>query len=330
MFRVADISDEARKIIGVCDDAKLFRWLGDAASLIVNKADFEGLKGYLDICTSGSCNCNSPSRSSCASRCVTLPREVGTVVGVNMQGHPALGFGQLFNFHLNGPGDCNKSCDWSWQDQGSNWPTYRDIVHPVKLVAYLQTKDDNGKQLIVFGYDSNGNKLRRQVGGQWLDGYQVPTIYGIAVPDSEAPLVARITGIFKEPSVGQIRLSTIDDSGATGLLLGVYEPDETLPQYRRIKLNRCCQWVRVAFMKNSPTFESLYDHIPLYSRIGFLMAIRAVKSYADFQIPDAHAFEADAARLETEAQHKQEAALNFPIQVVDRNNLREKSDWEIV
>jgi hypothetical protein len=329
MFRVDDIYDEAKKIIGICDDTKLFRWLGDAASIIVNKADLEGLKGYLDICTAGGCSCSGTCRNECGSRCVTLPREVETVLGVNMNGHPSLGFGQLFSFHLNGPGDCKKTCDWSWQDKGDAFCTYRDLIIPAKLVAYLQSPDDNGKQLIVYGYDSAGNVLRRQVSGVWLDGYQVPTIYGLAVPDVEAPTIARITRIFKEPTVGQIRLSTIDDSGPTGVLLGVYEPDETMPQYRRIQLNRSCQWVRIAYMRSSPLFHSRWDHIPLRSRLGFLLALQARKEYGDKQLPEAHAFEADAARLEIEAQQKLEAPLAFPLQVNDRNNLNDKSDWQV-
>lgn len=36
MFRVDDLYDEAKGIIGQCDDKKLFRWLGDAVSLIAN------------------------------------------------------------------------------------------------------------------------------------------------------------------------------------------------------------------------------------------------------------------------------------------------------
>ncbi len=327
MFRVDDIYDEAKKIIGVCDDVKLFRWLGDAASIIVNKADLEGLKGYLDICTRG-CNCrDGVHHRDCGSKCVALPREVETVIAVNIQGRPALGFGQLFSFHLNGPGDIKRTCDFSWMDEGNNHATYRDLIIPAKLVAYLNTPEDNGKQLIVFGYDSNGNVLRRQVSGNWIDGYQVPTIYGVAVPDLEAPIIARITSIYKEPTVAQVRLSTIDDSGLTGVLLGVYEPDETLPQFRRIKLNRACNWVRVAYMKASPTFKSRFDHIPLHSRIGFLLAVQARKQYADLQLAEAHAFEADAARLEIEAQQKLDAPLMFPIQVMDRNNLKDQSDW---
>lgn len=334
MFLVDDIWDEGRGIIGKCDDTTFFRWCGDVVTMIANKGDFEGWKMTLDICTTGCGNCKEgpvPShcnRNDCGNRIISLPREVDTVIALNVGGQPTLGFTQLFNFHLNGPGDCKHTCDWSWYDMGKFYPTMRDLVTPAQLVVYLDTPEDNGKKFIVYGYDQNGRVLRRQVAGQWVDGYQVPTVFGYAIPDVDAPFVARITWISKDPSVGSMRLSTTDGSGLTGVTLGLYEPDETLPQYRRVRLNRCCSWVRVACLKTTPTFKSKFDHIPLQSRMGFLLGMQARKFYKDLQTADAHSYEADAARLEVEAQMKLEAPLYAPIQIIDRaGQLRDKSDY---
>jgi len=214
-------------------------------------------------------------------------------------------------------------------DQGGYHSTFRDLVHPKQLVAFLQTPEDNGKKLIVYGFDSNGNVLRRTENGQVIDGYQVPTIYGVAVPDAGAPFVARITNIFKDRTVGNIRLSSTDDSGTTGELLGIYEPDEQTPQYRRIQLNRSCNWARIAYRKTNPIFFSRFDHIPLKSRKAMLLAVQACKHYSDLQIADAHAFEADAARLEIEAQQMSEPPLFMPVQVIDMSNPRDKFDYDI-
>lgn len=312
MFRVDDVYDEAQKIIGQCDDTHLFRQLSDAVTLIANKAEFEGWKGWLDICTNGG-------------ECVTLPREVETVLAVNIGGKPSLGKSLLFNFHLNGPGDCTTSCHWEWQDQGGWHSTYRDLTTPSKLVAYTSTSLDNNKTLTVYGYDSNGHKLREQRSGVWRDGHTLPMIYGYAVPDAAAPRVARITGVEKVETVGPVRLSTIDDSGGPtgGVTLGIYEPDETLPQYRRIKIFRSCSWVRIAYRRTTPLFTSRWDRVTLKSRIAFLNAVRAVKYYADVDLGLAHAFEADAARLELEAQDASEPPTYHPIQVVDMNSLKE-------
>jgi hypothetical protein len=318
VFTVNDVWDESKKIVGACDDTLLLRWMGDVVTMVANKADFEGFKSWIDICTGSSCQ-----------RCITLPREVETVLAVNIGGRPTIGFDQLFNFHLNGPGD-SQPCEWSWQDQGGWHCTYRDLVTPAKLVVYTQLEADNGKEFIVYGYDDQGQVLRRQVNGVYLNGYQVPTIHGYAIPDSQAPTVARITGIFKASSAGSMRLSTTDNGGNAGTLLGVYEPDETTPQYRRIKVSRPNTWVRVAYMKSNPVFSSRYDHIPLRSRVGFLLGMEARKFYKDRNIADAHGYEADAARLELEAQAKIEPPTQAPIQVLDRaTSLRDRRDFDI-
>jgi hypothetical protein len=149
----------------------------------------------------------------------------------------------------------------------------------------------------------------------------------VAVPDSEAPFVARITGIFKQRTVGTVALAATDDTAST--FLGIYEPDEQVPQYRRIQLNRSCNWARIAYLKVNPTFNSRFDHIPLRSRKALLLAVQACKHYADLQIDDAHAFEADAARLELEAQQKAEPPVFMPLQVIDMSNPRDKYDYDI-
>lgn len=334
MFTVDSVWDESKKILGACDDAKLLRWIGDATALVANKEDLEGIKGWADICTVG-CSCQSGTNcgnsAGCGRRYVSLPREVLTVIGVNIGGQPLLGRSQLFEFHLNGTGSCRTVCEWSYDDKGYGWPTYRDIQTPSKLVAYVASPQDNGVPLYVFGYDAAGNLLRRQENGVWQNGYRVPTIYGVAVPDANAPVIARITGVQKGLSVGQVRLSTIDDggTGSPGLLLGVYEPDETLPQYRRIKLNRSCSWVRIAFIKSINEFRSRYDHVPLSSRLAFLMALQARKFYSEQQLAQGNQYEANAARLELEAQMKLEPPTFMPPQIIDWSNPRDKFDYDI-
>jgi hypothetical protein len=333
MFLVNDVYDEARNIIGSCDDTKLFRWLGDAVSMIANKEDLEGWKGYLDICT-GSCRncdagstCNNPS--GCGRRVVTLPREVDTVIGVNIGGQPVLGRDQLFQFHLNGPGSCRTVCEWAYTDQGNFHTTYKDLHTPSMLVGYAGNPGDSGKSFIVYGYDDKQNVLRRQEGGVWLNGLRVQISYGYAIPAVGDPLVARITGLFKDPTISSARLSTIDSSGATGVLLGIYEPDETTPQLRRIQLNRSCNWVRIAYRKINPIFSSKFDHIPLRSRVALLVAVQARKHYSDRQASDAHAAEADAARLELEAQYAAEPNLFMPPQIIDMSQPKDHFDYDI-
>lgn len=318
MFQLAGpVAKEARKIIGSCDNDAFFLKCSEAVNLLGNCADLEGWKGWLDLCIA---NCDL---------FVTLPREVGTVLAVNIGGRPSLGKDQLFSFHLNGPGDCATPCSFSWMDQGAWHSTYRDLTTPSKLVAYVASNDDNGKSLVVFGYDSAGNRLKRTVGGQQLDGYQVPTVYGYAMPDVDAPVIARIVGVQKAETLGPVRLSTVDDDGVSGTLLGVYEPDECLPQYRRIKLGRPTSWARIFYRKSRPQITSMYDRIPLVSETAFFSALRSIKKRLDSDHAGAIEWEADAKRLEIEAQQTLEAPLLRPPQVSDRTRMLDGADHEI-
>lgn len=315
MLTVSEIYDEGKKIVGSCADEIFFRWVTDAVKVIANKSHFEGWKGWLDICTTGQ------------GKCLTLPREVGTVLAVNVGGQPTLGRDQMFRFHLNGPGDCRGSCEYTWDDQGNWHPVYKDLVTPSKLVAYLQTDTDNGKELLVFGYDNQNQPLRRQVAGEWVNGYQVPTIYGYAIPDAGAPVISRITAVQKAPTNGVVRLASVDSGGLNGVNLAVYEPDETLPQYRRIRLGRTASWVRIAYRKSAPKVQSFFDHVPLNNRLALLLALRAVKFYSEQDLANAHAYEADAARMEIEEQNQLEPPTLAPIQVVDLNQPQDKRDY---
>jgi len=315
MFQVADVYEEAKGISGFCDQEKLFRWITDAIQLIANKSDFDGWMGFVDLCVDG--------------QCVTLPREVDNVLAVNIGGTPTLGRNQLFNFHLNGPGDCNEVIPYSYQDRGF-FPTYKDIVDPVQLIAFVDKASDEGKELRVYGYDSNGHPVRQQVGGVWQDGYLIPTIYGLAVPDVDMPKFSRITRVRKANTDGVIRLSTLDDAGTSGIFLGVYEPDENEPWYRRIKLGKTATWVRLAYRKAAPTIKSLYDRVPLRSRMALLMAMSALKYYRETDLANATAYEVHATRMETEANDVVESPTSTPIQVIDFNNLQDKYDCDIV
>lgn len=300
MILVEEIWDEAKDIFGHCSEKKLFRWISDSVELLANKGEIDPLVGYVDLCVDG--------------QCVTLPREVETVLAVNIGGHPALGRDELFSFHLNGPGDFTCPCNFSWFNTGSFF-TYRDLKCPSKLVAFLDSEEDEGKILKIFGFDDQNRPLRTKIGANWEDGYRVPTIFGYALPDSTAPIISRITGIVKDFTVANIRLSSFDNSTSTGTLLGIFEPDETKPRYRRIRLGQGCEFVRLCYRKRSVEVRSLKDRILLHSRPALILAMQALKKYREFDLGTALQMEAQATRLLTERENCLTSPVSNPIQV---------------
>lgn len=303
--------EDAEEIFGHCLERRLFVQIQDAVELLANKGEIDVLIGYVDLCVDG--------------QCVTLPREIETILGVNIGGHPALGHDEVFSFHLNGPGDFTTTCDYSWFNTGT-FPTYRDLRCPSKVIAFLDSEEDSGKLIRVFGFDDQNRPLRTQVGDTWEDGYRVPTIFGYALPDSSAPTISRITSIVKDRTVGNIRLSSFDNSTFTGTLLGVFEPDETLPSYRRIRVNRACSWLRMMYRKRSAKIYSVKDRILLHSRPALILAMQAIKKYREFDLGTALQLEAQATRLLTERQSVLDCPVGNPIQVVNRATLNNGED----
>lgn len=303
MLYVDQIWDSARTIFGHNKEAILLRQISDSVQLLANKGEIDPLVGYVDLCVT--------------ENCATLPREVESILACNIGGHPALGRDELFSFHLNGQGDFTNDCHYTWTNTG-NFPTYRDLACPALLVSFLDRAEDTGVELRVFGFDNQNKPLRTEVNGVWSDGYVIPTIYNVSVPAEGAPTIGRITGIRKGRSVGNIRLSTFDNSSSSGTLLGVFEPDETDPQYRRIKLSRNCGWVRLCFRRRTLELVSQSDRIYLHSRLSLLLAMRALKKYEEANIPEALQFEAHATRILTEKENVIQSAVSNPIQISDR------------
>lgn len=307
MLLVSEIWDEAEEIFGHCNEKKLLRWITDSVQLLANKGEVDPLVGFVDLCVSG--------------QCITLPREVETPLAVNISGHPSRGRDELFVFHLNGPGECRDTCDFTWVNEG-NFFTYRDIQCPSRLIAFVEDPSDAGKELRVFGYDEQNRPLRTNANGIWSDGLLVPTIYGYALPASTDPLVSRITGIVREKTVANTRLSSFDNSTSTGTLLGIFEPDETKPIYRRIRINRNCSWVRLCYRRRSLELISQNDRILLHSRPALILAMQALKKYREFDLATAVQFEAQATRLLTERESVLMPPILSPIQIEDRNTVK--------
>lgn len=312
MLLVSEIWDEAKITFGHCREEKLFRQISDSIELLANKGETDALKGYVDLCVDGGC--------------VTLPREIETILAVNLCGKPAIGRDALFSFHINGPGDHGCGCEHTWTD-GGNWPTYRDLKCPAKLIAFLDSPEDAGKMLKVWGFDSENRPLRTKIGEVWEDGLRVPTIFGYALPSSADPVVGRITAIQKDVTVGNVRLSSFDGASTSGTLLGVYEPDETKPEYRRIRICPSGPWVRIFYRKRTYEIRSVNDRILLSSRPALLMAMRALKFYTDGDLANGQAYEANATRLLTERESSLTGPPSLTIQVDDRNSISNKFDY---
>ena len=299
-FLVSDILPDVRRILGKCSTDTLYRRISDAVDVLAKSGDFDLLTGFVDICV----DC----------RTFSLPRDIPTVMTVNIGGRPAMGRDQYHQFHLNGPGSDFPTGLREWEYLGTH-PTYRDLTAPSKLVALLANQDDEGVELWAYGYDVDGNVIRTQEGGGWVTGYRIPTIFGMAIPDAGAPVFARITALRKGDSTGPIRVQSFDASAVTGTLLAVLQWDEHIPAYQRIRIGPTVDWVRVGYRKPVFRIRSEQDIIALPSLPAIYMMIEAMKWYAESDLARGAGFEATARRMLGEAEWATTPPLSSPIQV---------------
>lgn len=289
---VSDVYEDVRRAFANCDEATVFRRLTEAVRMLNNHGILDYNLGEMSLCV-----CNG---------CVTLPRDVGTVLGINVHGHPTLLQDQWFQYHINGPGsDGCSPCGPNSYELGQ-FCTFRDPSAPVYLTAEIDSAADNNKKLRVFALDSDGNKIfSAGPDGKMYEGFLVPLIFGFSQRNPNVAAAKVIYRISKEETKGFVKLYAVNASdGTANTLIGRYEPDETDPQYRRIKVGNKAS-VRIKYKKRDLEVRSQRDWINTDNRQALLLACRAVKFNSDDKWSQAQQAEAAAVRLisqEAEAQ----------------------------
>lgn len=289
---VREFYQQAKQQFSGCDEITIFSHLTDAVRLLANKGLNDPLVGELSLCV-----CNG---------CITLPRDVGTVLGINVHGQPTLLQDQWFQYHINGPGskEC-LPCSPNSYELGQVC-TFRDLSEPAYLIAEVEYAADNNKKLRVFAKDLNGmNIYTPGPEGKLQEGFLVPLIFGFSQKNPDVPAISSIYRISKEETKGFVKLIAINASdSASQTLIGHYYPDDTLPQYRRIKVGNKTS-VRIKYKKASLKIRSQNDFINCDNFEALRLACRAVKFRLEDKYDQARDAENEASRIlaeETEAQ----------------------------
>lgn len=307
---VKDVYADIIEALGKCSESTAFRRLTQAIEMLQNKARFEPNLAEIDICVTQGY--------------VTLPRMVRTILGVTTNGRPNyLTDASWFDYHLNGPGvqDC---VDCRYAQIAGTFPTIRDPSTPVYLVTELETAADNNSQLRVFGLDPNGNKIYtpNPTTGVMEEGFLVPTVFGMSVRNGIAPAISRITRIQKDVTAGRVKLLSVNADLTPHTLIGYYDPDETNPQYQRLKVP-AHSWVRVKFQKKDFTIRSQNDWISMNSSQALIYAVKAVQFGIDDKPDVAAGYEATATRLLSEEQKTNQPDVVLSPQIVNSDHFQQ-------
>jgi hypothetical protein len=185
--------------------------------------------------------------------CLTWPRQFETIIAMDVCNRPITLRSQWHEFLENGPGLSRLGGCSSWNafDRGSGFVMFDDVTVASKIRLYPQFAGDVGKVITIRGLDEN---------------YQpVLTDSGAVVGEEmtlASPFVDSVTTwgkqvfreVIKEVTLGHVTAYSYDASlpvppASPGPLdtpltpLAVWEPGETLPDYRRSfipSLSNCC------------------------------------------------------------------------------------------
>lgn len=285
-------------MFGNCDLDVLYAWTTEAVELLSNKAPaWDANTAEMTICA-----CNN---------IITLPRNVETPLGVAVNDVPALARDKWYIYHANGTGPRQFNATWYWDDSGER-PIIREFPGDCKLMAVPQYGTDDGKAFRVFGKDIHDRPIYTlNADGTTTEGF-------LLIMNSKQPMITDqpikwIDRIVREATNGYVKLFAINPHAfqdnqvlPESFLLGDYEPNETQPNYRRIRI-QCKSRARMRYRRAYRAITCMNDFIPLNNKLALVMAMKAVKFYRNNHEAEAQGFEATAVRFCNEEQETRNA-----------------------
>jgi hypothetical protein len=245
----------------------------------------------------------------------------------------------------NGPGQQTSTCDTTGQpgfaycsgntliDRGTAC-AFDDIADTGnRLKLYADLPEDVGAQVLVQGWDENGNWILTDGGN--VNGEYV-TLGLAAVTTTSKFLKGGLTAIQKPITKGPVRLYDWNPTTGVQRALGIYEPDETVPEYRRSYVPglsdnyRCCGQTDESCEKKTVYIIGKLKFIPVrndtdYVLIGNIPALKdmcqSIKKREDNLMQEAVLYEASAIKcLEDELSSYYGDSTVDPIRAMNAGN----------
>lgn len=225
-----------REVINSCRDSTDFRSLvNQAVDSLLIRGDWKGTLGIIYVCVYNGC--------------VTWPRYVDAVRKLNIRDREVR-IGNIWHqfvdrsFYSNWLGEDYNNVIRPLQpherfqemDALGYYSTFNDVPSVSVIKATSDSPNDIGKNVTIFGKDSNGNPLRTLLKtGQLVDGctFQIAANGGVT-PIAVSPGPIRVE---KDETQGNIRLQAVDVGTSNYVDLGFYAPSETTPSYTRYRLH---------------------------------------------------------------------------------------------
>lgn len=113
--------------------------------------------------------------------------------------------------------------------------TFAEWTTAVRLRFTFETTESPGGKFIIRGTNNN-EKIYSSDGGNWIEGVALPFVTSTVTTTQtfDAPPYQ----ILKPVTKGRVKMYTVDDDDVE-TIVGWYDPDETVPSYRRFKVPVC-------------------------------------------------------------------------------------------
>lgn len=209
------------------DDPRLIQWLNQAREQLINRA----VGGWWGQTVS--------AKFCYDDGCIVWPREVGFIHAVSVCGVPIPvrnGWWQYIQ-NLNHVENCECRCGCNEGPSLGFDETMVPTQSPIKgtgksIRVYPSDVADAGKKMIFQGYDKNNIWVRTTIGGVVSDGEQVT----LALPYVDTVTEwypGSPTGVIRDATSYRVLVYEHNIVLDTDRLIATYQPDETLPSYRR-------------------------------------------------------------------------------------------------
>lgn len=176
-------------------------------------------------------------------RGVTMPRAFETVEAIWWNDFPLPMQSDWREFQVGISHECD--CRIQKFDVPGSFSTHLDIgtMRPVNLLVVALNPADAGKRVVIRGIGAGGEVLTHEL--------------RLSVKPQRTPMFRRIDhrgGILKDLTIGRVVI--MDELGK---VYGQYEPDETVPSYRRIKLTGLADGCEVVNIRAARRYFPLYS-----------------------------------------------------------------------
>lgn len=170
---------------------------------------------------------------------VTLPRQCESMLWFRNHQFPRVIRSRWFEWMQWGIGYRDKDCNNTYEslDQGTGYCTFRDSQSATQYRIKALASEDATISVTLQGTDTNNRRIYTTDPDATapINGETVTLVAGTA---DTTQTFQTFTGFVKDVTRGYVEVWTINSDGSDGIMVGQYEPGETVPDYHRYKVGK--------------------------------------------------------------------------------------------